>query len=609
MKVNYSILTAIAALIALAACGQQGQPAAEQEPAVPAGTQVIGIRASNFIVGANMDAPADDGTPLHFVLKERDHVPFAQSAVHQSTEPAQYGPDPSKPYFTVRFAVPIPAAYSNGDNGQLVGLDDGVFYHAHSPGFEVMDNGDAYAVYFSSKIGKSESDTSTAFYQARLRYGSEDWDMPELFFYTEGYNDQSALLWKDPTEDGRIWFFGGGRYISDWVPFRQAYSDDNGETWTFSIPKLTAPAQDYTAQPISSAFRDPAGNLYFYMDADGSESVAWKSSDDGVTWTDMGGRTGGRHSTVVPLDDKGNLLSIGGKNASVDGWTPKNYSSDWGATWTPSEPAYFPQLGSAQRPSMIRLQSGKLLLVTDGYLLKYKVYPPEDWKYGFDAVVCISDDNGKTWRVKPLPVGLPHNNPTRKGNTSLGYSTVRQAPNGVIEVLTSANFPGLHYEFNEAWVLSDEGDIAPETTGGEIKRFSEKYDNGRVKSRWSARICPGGRYLLDGKLTDYYPSGRRQHVATYINGRKTGTETFWNPDGSKRWTWERDLETNTGVWTQYWLNGKKKIVSHWDINPVPRDLDRHFFGYVAQGDAIHYDQKGNVTATYTFDKGLIQKDE
>jgi hypothetical protein len=93
--------------------------------------------------------------------------------------------------------------------------------------------------------------------------------MPELFFKTRGYNDQSGLLWN---ENGKIWFFGGGRDISNYVPFRLAVSKDNGVNWTYSIPQLDKPATDYTAQPITNAFRAPDGSIYFSMDADNSQS-------------------------------------------------------------------------------------------------------------------------------------------------------------------------------------------------------------------------------------------------------------------------------------------------------------------------------------------------
>jgi hypothetical protein len=567
-------------------------------------TNFIHVSASGFKLGENTTV-FDEKDHLSIVIDPVGSVPFSQSAVKQSMEAASLGPNPKVPYFTVRFAMPIPPAYTRTDVAALTGIDPMVFRHNHSPGFEILPNGDALAIYFSTPAGKAEADVSTSFVQVRLRYGSEEWDIPELFFKTKNYNDQSGLLWND---DGKIWFFGGGRDISDFIPFRIATSTDNGATWTFSLPQLDKPAASYTAQPITSAFRGPDRSIYFAMDGHASHSFLWRSSDNGIHWHDMGGRTGGRHSVILPLDDKGKLLSIGGKNSDVNGWMPQNVSTDWGATWSSSEPSPFPPLGSAQRPSLIRLASGNLLFASDSYLHKLKQPPPADWKYGDNCFVAISTDNGASWHIKPLPVQLPGNQ--RTDHPSLGYCTLRLAPNGVIHLLTTVTLPCLHYEFNEAWIWSDAGEIAAENSGGTIREFSERYQNDKLRSKWIARICPNGRYLLHGEQVDYYEDGTTQHQVTYENGRKTGEETFWLPDGTKLWTWQRDLKNNRAVWTHYWPNGKKKIESTWNTRPQARDLKRNFFGYVAEGPSQQWDQQGNLIATYLFENGdLAESDQ
>jgi hypothetical protein len=416
-------------------------------------TNFIHVAAANFTPGAN--TTAFDGTNhLQFVLDAAAAVPFNQSAVKQDAAPASLGPNPKVPYFTVRFAMPIPPAYATSEVAVLAGVDPMVFPHNHSPGFEILPNGDALAVYFSTPPGKAEADISTSFVQARLRYGSEDWDMPELFFKTKNYNDQSGLLWND---GGQIWFFGGGRAISDAVPFRIATSTNNGTTWTFSIPQLDKPAADYTAQPVTSAFRGPDRSIYFAMDGKGAESFLWRSTDNGIHWRDMGGRTGGRHSVIVPLDDRGHLLALGGKNSSVDGWSPQSVSTNWGATWSSNVPSPFPPLGTAQRPSLIRLASGNLLFASDSYMHKLNLPPPAGWKLGDRCFVALSTNNGASWHLKTLPVQLPAHH--RTNHPSLGYVTARQAPNGVIHLLTTFTLPCLHYELNEAWIWSDTGDV------------------------------------------------------------------------------------------------------------------------------------------------------
>jgi len=527
-------------------------------------------------------------------------LPFDQSALKQGTEVARLGPDPAIPYFTVRFALPIPPENATNNVAELTGMDPAVYTHNHSPGFAILLNGDALAVYFSTPPGESENATNTTFIQARLRYGAEDWDLPELFFKVKNFNNQSGLLWQD---GNKTWFFGGGRGLTDWVPFKFATSTDNGATWSLALPQLDQPAEAYEAQPITSAFRGTDGAIYFAMDGQKATSFLWRSPDEGVHWQQLAGRTGGRHSTIVPLDDHGDLLSIGGKNASVDGWSPENHSTNWGVSWSASTASPFPPLGSAQRPSLIRLADGNLFFVSDAYLHKLMRPPPAGWQFGNGCFAAISTNQGVSWHIKPLPVQLPEHE--RGTNGTLGYVTTRQGPNGVIHILTTETQPCLDYELNEAWLFSDAGDVAPETSGGSLKEFSETCPNGAVRSQWRARICPHGRYLLDGLETDFYENGTKQHEVTYASGRKTGEETFWSPTGMKQWTWSHDLKSNRSVWTQFWPNGRLKSQSGWNTNPRARDLDRAFFGLVADGPAWQWAENGSLISGVQFTNGVF----
>lgn len=569
-------------------------------PTVRAATnQTLRIRAAAFVLGREISA-TDATNHFELALETSSVIPFTQSAVKQSPEAAQFGPDAMKPYFTVRFALPIPPSNATNEVAALAGVDPMVFTHNHSPGFEILPNGDALAIYFSTPPGKAEADISTSFVQVRLRYGSEDWDLPELFFKTEGYNDQSGLLWND---GGKIRFFGGGRDISDAIPFRQATSTDNGATWKLSLPQLDKLATNYTAQPITSAFRAPENSIYMAMDGDGAQSFLWRSTDDGTHWHDMGGRTGGRHSVIVPLDDQGTLLSIGGKNAATNGWSPQNISTNFGATWGESFPSAFPPLGTAQRPSLIRLASGNLLYVGESYLHKIDRAAPKDWKFGDNCFVALSTNNGTSWHIKPLPVQLPGHQ--RTNHPTLGYVTARQGANGVIHILTTVTQPCLHYELNEAWIWSDAGDIKPETSGGVVKKFFENYPNGKTRSQWSARITPNGRYLLDGEETDFYENGDKQHEVTYASGRKTGPEVFYSPNGKVLWTWQYDLKNNKASWAQFWPDGRPKLLSTWNTKPKARDLNRSFFGLVAHGPTWLFDSNGALPRQFIFTNGAF----
>jgi antitoxin component YwqK of YwqJK toxin-antitoxin module len=169
--------------------------------------------------------------------------------------------------------------------------------------------------------------------------------------------------------------------------------------------------------------------------------------------------------------------------------------------------------------------------------------------------------------------------------------------------------PCLQYEFNEAWVFSEIGDVASKTAGGEIRKFAENFPNGKVRVQWSARICPDGRYLLDGKETSYYANGRKEHEATYASGRKVGDETFWAEDGTKLWSWTHDLKKNHSVWTHYWPKGKRRIESNWDTQVEARDLKRTFTGLEANGPVRHWDLEGRLVQTCNFTNGIRAGEE
>jgi hypothetical protein len=524
-------------------------------------------------------------------------LPFNQAAIKQSTAPALQGPDPAKPYFTVRFALPLPPDKDGKFTGSLLGVDPAVANHNHSPGFEIMPNGDVLAVWFSGP--NAEYGPSVRIVQARLRHGAELFDMPELLFQVKGEQNITPCLWREGTTN---WMFTG--WADGSRPFRVSRSTDSGATWTMVAPTPLFSKGYGFPQPINSPFRAPDGAMYVPTDGNGGDSLLWRSLDNGLTWTDQGGRTSGRHSTIVPLDQTGRLLSLGGKKTDINGYMPQNISTNWGATWQAPTQSPFPKLGNTQRPSVCRLASGKLVMIGDATLVGTTT-PPAGWTNGTAPYVALSADNGATWHFKALPVALKHH---ASSHLTIGYSTVRQAPNGVIHVLTTMTHPCLHYEFNEAWVYSADGDLAPETNGGRIETYSEKYPSGKPKATWSARICPNGRYLLDGVETHYYESGKKQWEVTWASGRRTGDETLWASNGDRFWSWKHDLTNTVSTWTHWWSNGQRRLESQWDTNPVARDLPiRHFRGLVANGAARHWDANGQEVGVYMFVNGSLNQ--
>ncbi len=394
--------------------------------------------------------------------------------------------------------MPIPPENATNNVAALTGMDPQVFTHNHSPGFEILPNGDALAIYFSTPPGKAEADPTTSFVQARLRYGAEEWDLPELFFKTENFNDQSGLLWND---NGTIRFFGGGRGRFRLGAVQNGDFDrQRRDVELCRCRNSTAPATNYTAQPITSAFRG-AGSAPFISRwmATARTSFLWRSDDDGIHWHDMGGRTGGRHSVIVPLDDKGDLLSIGGKNSQRQRLVAGKFLDELGRELEREHcHRRFRRWAAAQRPSLIRLADGNLFFVSDAYLHKARSAAAgrlEIWQR------LLRRASRRTTALrgasKLCRCSCRIMNAARIG--TLGYVTARQAPNGVIHILTTETQPCLHYELNEAWIFSDAGDIAPETSGG----MSQKVF-GKLSERKSAFA------MERADLSEWPLSARRQ---------------------------------------------------------------------------------------------------
>ncbi len=533
--------------------------------------------------------PLPETKPLDFQLG------FSFEGISQKKADPGIGPDPEKPYFKARPLISSPPDLTFPDEDVAVGLDGGVVGRLHSGGLAACANGDLLYIAFSSQLGKSESANNTTMVATRLRYGSQEWDMPNLFYDLAGLNDQSALLWND---NGKLWFFGGGRGFGR-APFRFTTSSDNGASWSeLTFPVVKGAVGPITPQPISDAFRGPDSIIFMAMDGDGPQSFLWASKDDGKTWHDQGGRTVGRHSAFELLKD-GRILAIGGKNTSVNGYTPKCYSSDLGKTWTQAMETPFPAVGSNQRHIIMRLQSGNLLFAGDFQSSKmYDEGPPPESIKQRGAFVALSQDEGKTWTIKKLPLTPPHNEwrgvvdegKPQQGFGTIGYCDVAQLPNGVIHLVSSKSYPAVDFAFNEAWILSDYDSPMYENPGfpaeADIKHYEEKYPNGQIKLSYSGWIGNNGNFLLNGQKTWYYKNGQKQYVTNYVNGHRTGTEKYWSKDGTLKWTREHTPYA-TILYTTYWSNGQKKTRSKW-------------WSVFAHGATTNWNKAGEITNQMTF---------
>jgi len=519
---------------------------------------------------------------------------YASEGVRTNPEIVKIGPAGDRPYFRKRYLLPVPLDNSQNEEIDAMGMHPSFRRHNHSPALEVCPNGDVLLVIYTSY---EEYEPGVCLIASRLRFGTDEWDMPDRMFDFAAANDHAPLLW---TDGSVIHFFWGSPELDGGFPFQWTSSKDSGATWDeVRFPQFAGAIGPHSRQPINTAFRDKDGTMYVASDGSGGTSVLWASDNNGIIWHDTQGRSAGRHTTYALLSDGRTILGMGGKNTDIDGYMPKAISRDGGSTWAVSK-SPFPAQGGNQRPSVLRLQSGRLFFAGDFQHIRGQ--KPEGITQD-GSYVALSDDDGETWTVKPLLGAQPHENPrNHNGHATIGYSVARQAPNGMIHLITTMNQPCLHFEFNEAWILSDADSqsslskaeimTSSATSVGDVREYRENHPDGGAKITFSGGTANDGRFLLHGKETWRYPSGKMQREAAYELGRKVGRETYWSEDGSVQWVWEHRGD-GTSIWTQYWPNGHKRAQSHW----------RNF---MCNGTATLWDREEREVRVKEFRNGRMQ---
>lgn len=456
---------------------------------------------------------------------------FFATGVTQTPVSIQQGPDAAKPFYHVHQVFPQIGARSMPEVGWKLGLAPGLGINYHNSAVQVLENGDVVAAYYNTPNKEDDPDQTVLI--LRRRAGAEDWDMPEPFPFFADAANAAPVFWN---EHGKLWLFWGFPRLIGAPPFAYTHSADNGVTWDpVEFPHFPNPIGRYVSQPINSIVRAQDGTLYIPTDStgrdddgNGSVSAVWATKDDGKTWYDTGGRTAGRHTTLV-IARNGDLLGFGGKNSNIEGRMPLATSSNGGKTWVKSKTPFDP-LASGERPSVIRLASGRLFFVAD--------CNPKNQKHIHvdGAYVALSEDDGKTWKTRRLPEDV----------VTVGYTTSTQGPDGTIHIVTSKNKPDYEIELNEAWILSEAG-VSPEAASiTKVTEHSEQWHSGKLMAVWSTGVANDGRILLEGTKTIYDEAGHKQWIANYHLGRKVGTETFYRADGSKQW---EKIYAADGTWT------------------------------------------------------------
>jgi len=401
----------------------------------------------NWLIGFRVVVGELPGTPP---LPAPHPQPHAKNVAPAEPAELRKGPDPSVPYFKgPRQYVHIPA----GSMGPIFSR------HNHVPNIAPLNNGDLFTIWYTCV---SEKGRELSVVASRLRHGATEWEPATMFWAHPDRNDHTSALWCDPA-NGRLYHFNGYSVAATWGPLAVLLrtSDDHGRTW--SPARIILPEHHRRQMPIESIFRTASGSLLLPCDAvtgGNGGSAIYLSPDNGRTWKDGGGTIAGIHACVAQLED-GRLIAFG-RGDNVDNQMPKSVSADNGRTWEITASG-FPRVGGGQRPVLLRLQEGPLLLVSfTGSRSRQEFMPITDASGKQRDVtgmyVAVSRDSGRTWPHVRLvshdgtdqTVETMDGRPFTLGVQSAepgGYLSMCQAPNGVIHLITSRQ----HYAFNLKW--------------------------------------------------------------------------------------------------------------------------------------------------------------
>lgn len=338
-----------------------------------------------------------------------------------------------KPYFATNF---IPAAT----------------VQVHASNLLQLPNGDLLCTWFG---GSQEGLSDICIHMSRLPKGSKTWSDPSKISDDSKRSEQNPVLFLNPqTKDVWVLYTAQPAGNQDKAMVRFRTSKDEGRTWS-TAQDLFEDEGLFIRQPITVLrdgtwvlpawyCRTPSGYRWIGND---DISVIKYTRDYGQTWHEkmVPESTGAVHMNIKPLKD-GTYIAFYRSR-----WADQIYtsSSSNGLDWSPPTPTILPNPNSGI--CFDSASDGRLVIVYNdskfepGQSKREGLYdditPADDTRvnqpskskeaiWGVprkDLTVGISNDNGRTWKLKLLQEGdgfCMTNNSRSKENRELSYPSI-----------------------------------------------------------------------------------------------------------------------------------------------------------------------------------------
>lgn len=325
--------------------------------------------------------------------------------------------------------------------------------HNHCASIIECPNGDVLATWFSCE---QEVGREMTLVGSRLRMGNERWDAASLFWDAPDRNMTGAFFWR---EGEAIHYFGALGVGGTWgqMIIYHRLSTNSGATW--SPARIIIPDHaNGQAQPANLIFRLHDGTIVVPGDDNAVNGTRlYVSHDNGATWHIAPGRIQGIHAAVIENDDH-EIIAFGRMFRPESDYMPMSISSDGGKTFQHTF-TEFPSIRGGQRPVLLKLVEGPLLLCSFARQMKFADASSKQFT-GSGLFGALSYDGGHTWPTKRL-ITVDQGERVMDGGgwtrefsmtpvqaEPKGYLTATQGRDGTIHLISSK----IHYRFNLAWL-------------------------------------------------------------------------------------------------------------------------------------------------------------
>jgi len=157
----------------------------------------------------------------------------------------------------------------------------------------------------------------------------------------------------------------------------------------------------------------------------------------------------------------------------------------------------------------------------------------------------------------------------------------------------------------------------PSQGAREVVTLEDKDEEGRLERTMEGYNDPDGDFILHGKLTNYWPNGKKKSEENYVHGVRQGPRQAWYQDGQS-WSYGEYIDGKSdGTWTTWYPDGRKAqeinfvdggwhgLYTEWHDNGQ-KAVEREWVNGKIQGIVTVWDENGNIISQVEYKDSVPQ---